>query len=131
MGAGSSGSPMTPVEAWKISPGWHLSLRGERFRNRRDRLDAGAAGERIGIAGIDDQRSRAAAFELFGAPIDRRRARFRVSEDAGDRGAGRQDGEQHIGPVLVANAGLADGEAARRLSLAEPEIAPAPRATGH
>ena len=107
----SSGSPITPVEARKISsrrcsrpPGGEL---GRQFR----RLRAGLAGEGVGVAGIDHQRAGLAALELGAAPVDRRRRAFRAGEHAGDRVPLSNHGQQHVGAALVADAGCGGGEA--------------------
>ena len=53
MGAGLSGSPMTPVEAWKTSDGLHFSSFAARRATAFTVATPGLAGEGVGIAGID------------------------------------------------------------------------------
>ena len=45
------------------------------------------------------------ALELRAAPVDRRRRAFRVGEHAGDRRAGIEQRQQHVGAAGVADAG--------------------------
>ena len=119
MGAGSSGSPMTPVEAWKISAGLQLKQLGRRRRHGLHGLDAGLAGEGIGIAGIDDERrapglpARLPAHQSTGAERD-----FEVVKQPATVVPGIEHRQQHIGPVLVADAGLGGRRASRRRSAA-------------
>ena len=53
----SSGSPITPVEARKISSGAAADRLGRDRRRQRGGLLAGLAGEGVGVAGIDHQRA--------------------------------------------------------------------------
>src|SRR5262249_48866943 len=62
-------------------------------------------GEGVGIAGIDDERARGAALAASAAPIDRRRGTFRAREYPGDRRAGREQRQQHVGTSGIADAG--------------------------
>ena len=109
--AASSGSPITPVEARKTSAGLQPAACARELRGERRRRASGLAGEGIGVAGIDHERARLAALELRAAPLDRRRRAFRAREDARDRRALVEQREQHVGAVLVADAGRGGGEA--------------------
>ena len=71
-----------------------------------DRLASAFAGKGVGIAGVDDDGPRAALLEVLAADENRRRSGLRLGQDAGDRGALVQHGEQKIGPPLVANTGF-------------------------
>ena len=53
-----------------------FGLGGNGLGHRGDGLHPGAAGEGIGIAGIDDQCARSTALQFLGTPIDWRRAGF-------------------------------------------------------
>ena len=84
----SSGSPITPVEARKISLGLAaVAARAAICAVNLRRVAAALAGEGVGVAGIDHQRARFAALQSGAAPFDRRRRAFRAREHAGDRRA--------------------------------------------
>ena len=103
-GAPSSGSPITPVEAMKISLGLGADRLRRGFADMGDRARADAAGEGVGVAGIDDQRARLAAGEMRAAPIDRRRGTFRAREDARDRRRPVEQREHDVGASGIAHA---------------------------
>ncbi len=110
----SSGSPITPVEARKISAGLQpRALRGE-VSGELGRGAAALAGKGVGIAGIDHQRPCFAGLQMRAAPFDRRRRAFRFGEDAGGGGALVEQRQQHVGAARVADAGCGGGEPARR-----------------
>ncbi len=75
-----------------------------------DGCDTTLAGEGIGVAGIDDEGACRAFFQRGGAPVNRGRRGLRHSEAAGDSGAGIKQGQQNIGPALVADAGCGSGK---------------------
>ena len=116
----SSGSPITPVEARKISAGLQPCRLGGDFGGELGGGAPALAGEGIGVAGIDHQRARFAGLEMRAAPFDRRRRAFRAGEHAGHGGAGVEQRQQHVGAAGIADAGLRRWRAARRRSPAGP-----------
>ncbi len=109
--AGSSGSPITPVEARNTSLRPAADDLGHHARRQPRRFAPALAGEGVGIAGIDQQRPRLARGKRRLAPLDRRRRAFRPGEDAGDLGALVEEHEQHVAAVAVLDAGLGRGKA--------------------
>ena len=85
-------------------------LRGDLGGEPR-RLRALHPGEGVGVAGVHDERPRRADAEIAAAPVDRRRRAFRAREHAGDRGALIERDVEHVGPVLIADAGRRGREA--------------------
>src|ERR1017187_3294828 len=104
----SSGSPITPVEARKISAG--LQPAALAAISAVSRGAAAFPGEGIGVAGIDHQRARFAGFEMGPAPFDWRRRAFRFGEHAGRAGALVEQRQQHVGAPGIADAGLGRGQ---------------------
>ena len=107
----SSGSPMTPVEARKTSPPLQPTRPWRPTSPSSWSTRALLAGEGIGIAGIDDQRARRAGREVCAAEVDRRRRAFRAREDAATACRLIERHQQHVGAVLVLDAGLGGGDA--------------------
>ena len=106
-----SGSPITPVEAMNTSSVGQPSRPAAATAVRSTASIAGAAGKRVGVAGVDDQPAGPPAGEGLAAPGDRRGTGLRLGEHAGDGGAGGQLGEQHVVAALIADARRAAGEA--------------------
>ena len=106
----SSGSPITPVEARKISDGLQPAALAAISAVSLVAAPPAFAGEGIGVAGIDHQRARFAGFEMRAAPFDRRRRAFRFGEYAGHRGAGIEQRQQHVGAAGIADAGFGGGQ---------------------
>ena len=101
----SSGSPITPVDARKISEGLQPAVLAAICGGELGRGAAVLAGEGVGVAGIDDQRARLAGLHIGAAPFDRRRRAFRAREHAGHAGACLEQGQQHVGAAGIADAG--------------------------
>ena len=93
----SSGSPITPVEAMKTSPAAAPVAARDRLADRGDRARALMPGERVGVAGIDDQRARLAGGKMRAAPVDRRRGAFRAREHARDGRRRVEQRQHHVG----------------------------------
>ena len=66
----------------------------------------------LALPELTTQRPRLPPAQIGAAEIDRGRGAFRAGEDAGDRRAGwSNDHQQHVGAVLVFDAGLGGGDA--------------------
>ena len=110
MRSGGGGSPITPVEEMNTS----LRVAAEQPRRfRRGRLDdlpAGAPGEHVGVAGIDDNSPDRAADQALPTPHDRMPRGLGQREHAGHRAARRQLGDHHVVAPAIADAGFMRGE---------------------
>ena len=84
---------------------------GGGFRRELHRVPPTLAGEGIGVAGIDHERSCHPVLKPGSAPLDRGRRGLRPGEHAGDRGAGIEQREQQIGAAGIADARRASCEA--------------------
>ena len=112
---GSSGSPMTPVEARKISSGGDVERGARRSRPNSFTVSLALhAGEGIGIAGIDQQAARPRPRDCRGTSRPAPTGIWSVVNTPGDRRAFVERGEQHVGAVLVLDAGFGSGEAHAR-----------------
>ena len=68
-----------------------------------DRSCADAAGEGVGVAGIDDQRARLAAVQMLTAPVDGRRGALRAGEHARDRRRPVEQRHHDVGSPRIAH----------------------------
>ena len=77
---------------------------GGGLRDMGDRGRADAAGEGVGVAGIDDERARLPLVQMRAAPVDRRRGAFGAGEHARDRRRPVEQRHHDVGPPGIANA---------------------------
>ena len=76
---------------------------GGGLRNMGDRGRADAAGESVGVAGIDDQRPRRPMGEMGAAPVDRGRGALGAGEHARDRRRPVEQRHHDVGSPRIAN----------------------------
>jgi hypothetical protein len=87
--------------------GGAANRRSRGLRRHARRVGALLAREGVGVARIDDQRTRLALLEVLSAPKYRRRGGLGAREHAGYRGAGVKHGHHQVGAVGIADASLA------------------------
>ncbi len=87
-----------------------LQLLRRSLGNRRNRRNPRLARKSVGIARIDHHGPRRTALQALGAPVNRSRTGFGKGEATGNCCARCQRCQQHIGAVLVADAGFGNGQ---------------------
>ena len=114
--AASSGSPITPVEARNTSAGLQPAALAASFAVNSSPRGPILPVKALALPELTTSARALPPLEPVAAPIDRRRRTFRAREYAGDRRAGIEQRQQHVGAVRVSDARRARSRAARRRS---------------